>query len=75
MLIMCLGRSRDCFLRCLVRKNERSDSGWSEYERAMVSTPSALGSRDFILRACFPTRHQEDKVPPPFDPQKHGVVH
>lgn len=40
----------------------------------MVSTPSVLGSRDFILRACFPTRHQEDKVPPPFDPQKHGVA-
>ena len=40
----------------------------------MVSTPSALGSRDFILRACFQTRHQEDKVPPPFDPQKHGVA-
>lgn len=42
--------------------------------RGLWSTPSALGSRNFILRACFPTRHQEDKVPPPFDPQKHGVA-
>ena len=77
---MCLGMLRDCFLRCLLRKNiteenERSDSGWSEYERTMVSVPSALGSRDFTLRPCFPTRHQEDKVPLPFDPQKHGVAH
>ena len=55
--------------------NERSDSGWSEHERAMVSTLSALGTRGFLLRACFPTHHQEDKVPPPFDPQKHGVAH
>ena len=73
MLIMCLGMSRNCFLRCLVRKNKERMKDLildGPSMRGLWSpSPSALGSRDFKLRPCFPTHHQEDKVSPPFDPR------